>query len=123
MTLWPFTYRLLAVIVFVGSGLFLGSATKSSADDAQVATLSDIHKVLQQAAGDSPDDTPAFADQSKFLNQALQMIRTVPHVYHGQLKAATRDIDAALDELGKGDPAHKARELILDADDQIKSIM
>ena len=37
--------------------------------------------------------------------------------------AAARSINAALSELAKGDPAHKAKEDIYDADDQIKSIM
>jgi hypothetical protein len=53
----------------------------------------------------------------------LKMIDQIPHVYNGELKAASRDINAALNELSQGDPANKAREDIFNADDEIKSIM
>ena len=59
----------------------------------------------------------------QLLNSALKMLRKIPHVYHGQLRAAAQSINAALDELSTGDAAHKARQDIFDADDDIKSVM
>lgn len=51
------------------------------------------------------------------------MLKDIPHVYHGQLKHAAQDINSALSELADGDKAHKARELIFDADNEIKAVM
>jgi hypothetical protein len=94
---------------------------QSWADDGSV-TLGDVHQILLQAAG-SPDN-PTPADQQKdLLGKARDMMRHLPHVYRGQLKRAQEDVEAALDELANGDPAHKVREDIFDADDLIKSIM
>jgi hypothetical protein len=87
------------------------------------ASLDDVHHVLQQAAGVNADTPPTIDQQKELLGQAIKMIHSIPHVYHGQLKQVDRDINAALNELSSGDGAHKARTDILDADDLIKSIM
>jgi hypothetical protein len=93
------------------------------ADEGNPASLADVHKLLQQAAGDSADTAPAPDQQKALIAQALEMIHHVPHVYHGELKHAARDLEAALDELAGGNTADKARSDILDADDLIRSIM
>jgi hypothetical protein len=113
--------RLASLVVFTAVLLFFGSP-QLRADDAP-ASLDDVHKVLLQAAGDSADAPPPVDQQKELLGQALKMIRTLPHVYHGELKRAAQEVEAALDELSKGDSAHKARSDILDADDLIRSIM
>ena len=84
-------------------------------------SLDGVHQLLVQAAGDSADAPPD--NQKELLGQAAHMIRQLPHVYHGALNQAERDIEAALDELASGDAAHKARHDILDADDLIRSVM
>jgi len=93
------------------------------ADDTPPASLQDVHQILLQAAGYEADTPPTPDQQRDLLGQALKMIRTIPHVYHGQLNQASRDIEAALTELAQGDPAHKVRNDIFDADDLIKAIM
>jgi len=114
--------HILRLLLLVIMGIPFGfSATYG--DDVNPATLADVHKILLQAAGYQSDTPPTAAQQTELLEKALKMIKDVPHVYHGQLKAAARSINAALTELGSGDAAHKARQDIFDADDQIKSIM
>jgi hypothetical protein len=115
--------RLLGILFGIVAVLFFALSSPVLGDNGNAATLSDVHKTLLQAAGYDADTPPTPDEQVKLLNQALKQIRTIPHVYHGQLKEATRLINAALNELSNGDPAHKAREDIFDADDQIKSIM
>jgi len=104
-----------AVLLFASSPL--------RADDGNPPSLEDVHKILKQAAGDSEDTAPPPDQQKALVSQALDMIHKLPHVYHGELKKAARDLEAALDELANGDAAHKARSDILDADDLIRSIM
>jgi hypothetical protein len=87
------------------------------------ALLPDVHKLLQQAAGDSPDSVPAADQQRALLEQALDLIHHIPHVYHGELKQATRDIETALNEVSSGDPTQHARSDILEADDLIKALI
>jgi hypothetical protein len=86
-------------------------------------SLEDVHKILQQAAGVNADTPPTADQQKELLAEAIKLIHSIPHVYHGQLRQADRDINAALDELASGDKAHKARQDIFDADDVIKSLM
>jgi len=112
----------LSLLFFVITGIFFSSSV-AFGDDDNPATLADVHKILLQAAGYQSDTPPTSDEQTELLNKALKMIAKIPHAYHGQLKAATRDINAALSELSNGDPAHKAKEDIYDADDQIKAIM
>jgi hypothetical protein len=114
--------RLLGFALGIAS-VFFFSASSAHGDAAGNATLSDIHKTLLQAAGYNSDTPPTQDQQVQLLNEALEQLHDVPHVYHGQLKEAARLINAALSELSNGDPAHKAREDIFGADDQIKSIM
>jgi hypothetical protein len=115
--------RILGILLGVASCLFFAFSSPVLGDDGNAATLSDVHKTLLKAA-DYQSDTPPTTDQQvQLLNQALKQINEVPHVYHGQLKEATKLINAALSELSNGDPANKAREDIFSADDQIKSIM
>jgi hypothetical protein len=113
--------RLASLVVFTVVLLFFG-APQLRADDTP-PSLDDVHKVLLQAAGDSADSPPPVDQQKELLGQALEMIHKLPHVYHGELRHAAQDVEAALVELGNGDGAHKARHDILDADDLIKSIM
>ncbi len=113
--------RLSSLVVFTLVLVFFGSP-QLRADDTP-PSLDDVHKVLLQAAGDSADAPPSADQQKALLGQALDMIHQLPHVYHGELKQAAREVEAALDEIGNGDAAHKARSDILDADDLIKSIM
>ncbi len=110
----------LAVLILTASSFFYSCAR---ADDNPPATLADVHKILLQAAGYQSISEPTPAQQTELLKKALTMIEQIPHVYHGQLKGATRSINAALSELSNGDPAHKAKEDIYNADDLIKSIM
>jgi len=111
--------RLFSLVVFTLVLFFFGSP-QLRADDTP-PSLDGVHQLLVQAAGDSADSPPA--DQKELLGQALHMIHQLPHVYHGVLAQAARDVESALDELANGDGAHKARHDILDADDLIKSIM
>ena len=92
-------------------------------DDATVPTITDIHNVLLQAAGRNSDTPPTISEQTDLLNKALKMAEQLPHVYHGKLANAKRLIVAALTELENGDRAHKAKEDIYDADDEIKAMM
>ena len=113
----------LRFLFLLGAALVFAPALmpQSRADDGSV-TLQDVHEILLQAAG-TPDN-PTTPDQQKdLLGKARDMMRHLPHVYHGQLKHAQEDVEAALNELSTGDPAHKVREDIFDADDLIKSIM
>ena len=110
------------LIVFVIAGCLFTSPALFG-DDANPATLADVHKILLQAAGYQSDTPPTPAEQTELLQKALKGIHEIPHVYRGQLKAASRSIEDALVELEKGDPAHKVKEDIYDADDKIKSIM
>jgi hypothetical protein len=102
---------------------FLFAVLPLHADDDGPASLEDVHKTLLQAAGYQADTPPTPDQQEQLLNSALKMLRKIPHVYRGQLRLAARSINNALNELSNGDPAHKAREDIFDADDQIKSVM
>jgi hypothetical protein len=104
-----------AVLLFVSSPL--------RADEGNPPSLDQVHKLLQQAAGDSGDAAPPPDQQKALVSQAIEMIRQLPHVYHGELRKASAELEAALDELNGGDAAHKARSDILDADDLIRSIM
>jgi len=113
--------RLFSLVVFT-IGLALFGSPQLRADDTP-PSLDDVHKVLVEAAGDSSDAQPPVDQQKELLGQALEMIRKLPHVYHGELRHAAQDVEAALVEIGNGDGAHKARSDILDADDLIKSIM
>jgi hypothetical protein len=116
------------LLFLVATGFCLAFSTAFGDDDMtpapsdHPATLTDIHNLLLQAAGQS-DNPPTIDEQTELLNKALKMILHFPHVYHGQLKAASRSIDAALNELANGDAAHKARADIFEADDRIKAIM
>ncbi len=104
-----------ALLLFVSSPL--------RADDGNPPSLDQVHKVLQQAAGDSEDSAPAPDQQKALVGHAIEMIHRLPHIYHGELRKATAELEAALDELASGDAAHKARSDILDADDLIRSLM
>jgi hypothetical protein len=104
-----------AVLLFASSPL--------RADEGGPGSLDEVHKILRQAVGDSEDSAPAPDQQKALVGRALDMIHRLPHVYHGELIKASRDLEAALDELTRGDAAHKARSDILDADDLIRSIM
>src|ERR1700677_2617502 len=117
--------------VFAILSLLIGTQT-ARADDADssatttsspVPTLSDVHQTLLQAAGYQTDTPPTVDDEKALLEKAQKMIIQIPHVYHGELVAASRDINAALSELASGDKANKAREDIFNADDEIKKIM
>lgn len=114
--------RFASLLLFVIAAISF-SFPAAFGDDANPATLADVHKILLQAAGYESDTPPTPAEQTELLDKALKMIHQIRHTYHVQLKAATRSINAALSELGSGDPAHKAKEDIYDADDLIKSIM
>ena len=116
------TARFRRLILFVIAGCLFASPALFGDDD-NPATLADIHKILLQAAGYQSDTPPTPAEQTELLHKALKMIQDIPHVYHGHLKAATRSVNAALSELENGDPAHKVKGDIYDADDKIKSIM
>jgi hypothetical protein len=85
--------------------------------------LLNVHKILLQARGYESDTPPSQDDEKELLEKALKMIDQIPHVYHGELKAATRFIHAAVSELSNGDPDGKAKDDIFKADDEIKSIM
>ena len=104
-------------------GGFCSLSSLVHADDTNGATLTDVHKVLLQAAGYQTDTPPTSDEQTALLQKALKMLKDIPHVYHGQLKHAAQDINSALSELADGDKAHKARELIFDADNEIKAVM
>jgi hypothetical protein len=116
------TKSLACFLSLIAVGTFLSRST-AFADESNPASLADIHKVLQQAAGYQADTPPTADQQVELLHSALKMLHDIPHVYRGQLRAAAQDINAALDELSTGDTAHKARGDIFDADDAIKSIM
>ena len=113
-------FRCLILIVIAGC-LFTSPALFG--DDDNPATLADVHKILLEAAGYQSDTPPTPEEQTALLRKAIKMIHDIPHVYHGHLKAATRGLDDALSQLENGDPAHKVKGDIYDADDQIKSIM
>jgi hypothetical protein len=113
-------FRLLMCLIIGG---FCSLPSLVRADDTSGSTLTDVHKVLLQAAGYQADTPPTSDEQTALLQKALKMIKGVPHVYRGQLKRATQDINSALSELADGDKAHRARELIFDADNEIKAIM
>lgn len=115
--------RVSSLIVLVIVAALFGFSSRVIANENSASSLHDVHEVLLQAAGDQPDNMPSGDQQTELLHKAIKMLRTVPHVYHGQLRTATRDINAALNELSTGDAGHKVRSLILDADDQIKSVM
>jgi hypothetical protein len=112
----------LSLFLFAIAGIFF-SFSPVYGDDAAVPTITDIHNVLLQAAGRNSDTPPTIAEQTELLNKALKMADQLPHVYHGRLAKTKRCIVAALNELGNGDPAHKAKEDIYAADDAIKSMM
>ena len=107
--------HLTVLLLFASFGIFWNFST-AFGDDVNAPTLSQIHQTLLQAAGYQSDTPPTIDQQTDLLNRALKMIDQVPHVYRGQLKAASRCINAALSELGNGDPAHKAKGDIYDAD-------
>lgn len=111
------------MVAFVIVGAVLAFSSRLFANENNVGSLHDVHEILLQAAGYQADTPPTTDQQTELLHKAIKMLRTVPHVYHGQLRIATRDINSALDQLATGDAGHKARSLILDADDQIKSVM
>jgi hypothetical protein len=73
--------------------------------------------------GHDSDTPPTLADQTELVNKALKMADQLPPVYHGKLAKAKRLMVAALNELGNGDSANKAKEDIYDADREIKDIM
>jgi hypothetical protein len=110
------------VFVLVGTLLLFASRLFADDDD-NVPSLADVHKILLQAAGYEADTPPTPDQQKQLLGDALKMLRKIPHVYHGQLNLARRDIEAALSELSTGDAAHKARSDIFDADDIIKGLI
>ena len=116
--------RMFAPLLFV-TIMFFSFPHEAVGDDAPSggATLADVHKTLLQAAGYQSTTPPTIAEQSALLHKAIQMLHEIPHVYHGQLKHASQDINAALTELEGGDAAHKAKQLIYSADDEIKSVM
>jgi len=105
----------MATLLFVAAPL--------RADDSNPPSLVGVHQLLRQAAGDSDDTAPPPDQQKALVGQAIKMIRQLPHIYHGELRAATVDLEAALNELAAGDAAPKARSDILEADDLIRTIM
>ncbi len=116
--------RFTGLLLLVVTGIFFSIASAVGDDANPAPSLTEVHNLLQQA-GDAykADAPPVAAQQTELLNKALKMLAQLPHVYHGQLKAAARSIEAALSEIASGDTAHKAKGDIYDADDAIKSIM
>ena len=114
------TSRLVGLVTLVAITVFV-FPSRSWADNP--ASLKDVHDILMQAAGDNPDSMPPVDQQKSLLGDALKKIHHIPHVYHGDLNRASRDVEAALNELSNGDAAHKARHDILDAADLIKELM
>jgi len=127
------TPRLLGLLLFVLTGFFFSIAPVIGDETtAPPASLDAIHKLLQQAGGYQADAPPPPAKQTELLNQANKMISDLEHApqtappprgYFRQLRDATRSINAALQEIGTGDTAHKAKGDIFDADDIVKSLM
>jgi hypothetical protein len=116
--------RVLGLSLLVVTGLFFSCAS-AMGDDNAVPSFEAVHALLQQAADAYKADTPPVpAQQVELLNKAAKMLGQIPRGgYHGQLKAAIRSVEAAIDEINTGDTAHKAKEDIYDADDAVKSIM
>jgi len=113
--------RLAGLVVFTVLLAFL-SSSRSWADDGS-ASLKDVHDILLAAAGDGPDNAPPIEKQKTLLGDALKDLRHIPHIYHGKLNEARRDIESALNELSSADTASRARHDILDAADVIKGLM
>jgi len=114
--------RFLSLLLFVVAGMVF-SFQSALGDNENAPTLTDVHKILLQAAGYQADTPPTSDEQKELLNKALKMMEKLPPVYHGHLASAKRSVVAALDEVGNGDTANKAKEKIYDADDQIKKMM
>jgi len=114
--------RFLSLLVFVVAGIAF-SFQSALGDSENSPTLTDVHKILLEAAGFQTDTQPTIDEKKELLEKALRMLEKLPRVYHGHLAVAKRSVVAALDELGKGDAANKAKGDIYDADDQIKEMM
>jgi hypothetical protein len=114
--------RFLSLLLLIISGIAF-TFQSALGDNENAPTLADVHKILLQAAGYQSTTPPTVAEQKELLNKALKMLEKLPRVYHGHLAAAERSVTAALDELGRGDTANKARGEIFDADDQVKGMM
>jgi hypothetical protein len=104
------------------AGFFLALPAARAEDEAP-ATLAGVHHLLLEAAGYQNPAPPSSSEQTELLKKALHIMEGLPPVYHGHLAKAKRSVEAALSELGQGDPAGRVKEDIYDADDQIKSIM
>ena len=114
--------RFFSLLLFIVAGTAF-SFQSALGDNENAPTLTDVHKILLQAAGYQSDTPPTIDEQKELLNKELKMLEKLPRVYHGHLAAAKRSVSAALDELGSGDTANKAKGDIYDADDQIKEMM
>lgn len=114
--------RFLSLLLFVVAGMAF-SFQSAWGDSENSPTLTDVHKILLQAAGYQTDTPPTIAEKKELLEKALRMLEKLPPVYHGHLAVAKRSVVAALDELANGDTANRAKGKIYDADDQIKGMM
>lgn len=79
---------------------------------------------LVHQAWNPAGDPPSNADRTDLLDQALKLAQDAPdHHLKGHRVQAILDIKAALDELAKGDPDHKAVEYIHDADSELHTAL
>jgi len=77
---------------------------------------------LVHQAWNPSGDTPSDDQRTDLLKQALQLAKDAPdhHLRNHRVKAIL-DIKAALSEIGRGDPDHKAVEYIHDADSELRT--
>jgi hypothetical protein len=100
--------------------IFLAFAGWSTAR-ADVPTLDGVHKVLQQAAGDSGDTAPPAAQQQELISKAIKMTQEYPGLKPKRKRPVLDLLDAALAAAQGGDPT-QARSKILEADDRVKEL-
>jgi hypothetical protein len=91
--------------------------------DENVDLLNKAEDLVHQAWNPA-GDPPSIEDRTKMLTDAMKLAQEAPdHHLKGHRVQAVLDIKAALAELQKGDPDHKATEFIHDADSELRTAL
>jgi hypothetical protein len=112
--------RLLNYLCLAAVGALLSLPSLARASD--LPMLDDARDLLEKAWNPG-GDTPSDADRIQLLNAALADLQKTPRGhYHHHLEDALAFVKSALYQLQKGDPDHKAGDIIRSALDEVRDL-
>jgi hypothetical protein len=113
------TYNVLNLVwlAILGAILIFSSPAYAAGDPLIDKARDQLHQALNPGG-----DPPSNADRTALLKSALALLQKSAPVYRGQRAKAIEDVKLALEALSKGDPDHKAKELIREALDYVRDI-